>query len=192
MKIFTVLALTLMLSLLPGAFARAERPEGYAVEILSYEGDNEFRAIKDLQETADIGMFEAKRILDSIPSFVKYGLTLEEANDMKTFLEIKGFSCVVKKASSAGVLTENGMMKESSDGLYAVVYEGTDLTRIETINLLRIQTGNSLKKAKDIVDRPGRSSIRYSIPLEEARKLKSWCDRNGIRSRIVANPGRPG
>jgi large subunit ribosomal protein L7/L12 len=62
---------------------------GYAVMLLSY-GDKKLSVIKYVRSVRGISLKEAKDLVESAPSFVKGGMTLEDANDMLDQLEALG------------------------------------------------------------------------------------------------------
>ena len=66
-----------------------------AVE-LKVAGDQKIQVIKIVREVLDVGLKEAKDLVDSAPKVIKEGLKPEEAEELKKKLEVAGATVEVK------------------------------------------------------------------------------------------------
>jgi len=64
--------------------------------ILSGIGSNKIAVIKEIRTMTDLGLREAKALVDSAPKTVREGVSKEEAEDMKKKLEAVGASVELK------------------------------------------------------------------------------------------------
>ena len=78
-----------------GAGAAAEEQTAFDV-VLSGAGDKKIQVIKVVRALTNLGLKEAKDLVDSAPKPVKEGVTREEADQMKAQLEEAGASVEVK------------------------------------------------------------------------------------------------
>jgi large subunit ribosomal protein L7/L12 len=80
----------------PGAGeAAAEEKSEFDVE-LSASGDNKIGVIKAVKEVTELGLKEAKDLVDGAPAIVKKAVKKEEAEEMKKKLEDAGASVNLK------------------------------------------------------------------------------------------------
>ncbi len=90
-----ILSLILLTFITGSVFAREaedvqqDLEPGYAVLLLSF-GDKKISVIKYVRSVRGISLKEAKDLVESVPSFVKGGMTLEDAGDMLDQLEAMG------------------------------------------------------------------------------------------------------
>ena len=81
----------------PAAAAAAAPEEKTAFDvILSSAGDKKIQVIKVVRELTNLGLKEAKDLVDGAPKAVKTGVSKEEAADIKAKLEAQGAVVEVK------------------------------------------------------------------------------------------------
>jgi large subunit ribosomal protein L7/L12 len=81
----------------PGAAAEAEAEEKTDFEIiLKNVGAKKINVIKVVREVTDLGLKEAKEVVDKAPGSVKKGVTKEEAEEIKKKFEEVGAEIEVK------------------------------------------------------------------------------------------------
>ncbi len=78
-----------------GEAAAAEEKTSFTVE-LTAGGDQKIQVIKVLREVTNLGLKEAKDIVDGAPKPVKEGVSKAEADDMKAKLEAAGAKVTIK------------------------------------------------------------------------------------------------
>jgi large subunit ribosomal protein L7/L12 len=78
-----------------GAAAAAEEQTAFDV-ILAGAGDKKIQVIKVVRSLTNLGLKEAKDLVDSAPKPIKEGVTREEADTIKTQLEEAGATVEVK------------------------------------------------------------------------------------------------
>jgi large subunit ribosomal protein L7/L12 len=78
-----------------GGGEAAEEQTEFAVELKTV-GDKKIQVIKVIRELTELGLKEAKELVDSAPKVVKEKVSKEEAEEMKTKLEGAGASVEVK------------------------------------------------------------------------------------------------
>lgn len=78
-----------------GEAAAAEEKTSFTVE-LTAGGDQKIQVIKVLREVTNLGLKEAKDIVDGAPKAVKEGVSKAEADDMKAKLEAAGAKVTIK------------------------------------------------------------------------------------------------
>ena len=78
-----------------GAQEAVEEKTEFNVE-LTATGDNKIGVIKAVREVTDLGLKEAKELVDSAPKTVKEGVKKEEAEEMKKKLEAAGAQVILK------------------------------------------------------------------------------------------------
>jgi len=79
-----------------GASAEAEEEKSeFNVELTS-TGDNKIGVIKAIREFTQLGLKEAKDLVDTAPKVVKEGVNKEEAEKIKKFLEEAGAKVTLK------------------------------------------------------------------------------------------------
>src|SRR5918912_2896377 len=82
-----------------GAGAEAEAPAEEQTEftvLLQAVGDSKINVIKAVRELTQLGLKEAKDLVDAAPKPVKEGVTREEAQNIKTKLEEQGAKVEIK------------------------------------------------------------------------------------------------
>jgi large subunit ribosomal protein L7/L12 len=77
------------------AEAEAEEKTEFDV-VLASVGDKKIQVLKELRALTQLGLKEAKEIIDSVPSTVKEGVSKEDADKMKAKLEEVGAKVEVK------------------------------------------------------------------------------------------------
>ena len=95
---FGVSAAAPMMAVSAGPAAAAEAVEektSFNVE-LTASGDNKIGVIKAVREVTQLGLKEAKDMVDGAPKIVKEGLKKEEAEEMKKKLEAAGAKVTLK------------------------------------------------------------------------------------------------
>lgn len=86
----------MMIGAMPGAAAEAgEEKTSFDVE-LTEGGANKIAVIKVVREVTEMGLKEAKDLVDGAPKMVKEGLKKEEAEEIKKKLEEAGGKVVLK------------------------------------------------------------------------------------------------
>jgi large subunit ribosomal protein L7/L12 len=78
-----------------GAAAAAEEQTAFDV-VLAGAGDKKIQVIKVVRSLTNLGLKEAKDLVDSAPKAIKEGVTREEADTMKAQLEEAGATVEVK------------------------------------------------------------------------------------------------
>ncbi|MCX6786069.1 MAG: 50S ribosomal protein L7/L12 [Candidatus Komeilibacteria bacterium] len=79
----------------PVAAAAAEEKTSFNVE-LTAAGDNKIGVIKAVREVTQLGLKEAKDLVEGAPKMVKEGAKKEEAEEMKKKLEAAGAKVTLK------------------------------------------------------------------------------------------------
>ena len=79
----------------PGDGAAAEEQSTFDV-VISSAGDKKIQVIKVVRALTNLGLKEAKDLVDGAPNAVKEGVAREEADQMKTQLEEAGASVELK------------------------------------------------------------------------------------------------
>ena len=93
-------SMPMMMGAMPGTGAaeEEEKPEektAFAVELIE-TGGQKINVIKALREVTQLGLKEAKDLVDSAPKIVKEGATKEEAEEIKKKLEQAGAKVTIK------------------------------------------------------------------------------------------------
>jgi large subunit ribosomal protein L7/L12 len=83
------------MSAAPVAAAAAEEKTSFNVE-LTAAGDNKIGVIKAVREVTQLGLKEAKDLVEGAPKMVKEGAKKEEAEEMKKKLEAAGAKVTLK------------------------------------------------------------------------------------------------
>jgi len=78
-----------------GAAAPAEEKANFDV-VLQEAGANKINVIKEVRAATNLGLKEAKDLVEGAPKTVKEGATKEEAEDLKKKLEAAGAKVVLK------------------------------------------------------------------------------------------------
>ncbi|MBV54640.1 MAG: 50S ribosomal protein L7/L12 [Candidatus Marinimicrobia bacterium] len=78
-----------------GGEAAAEEKDSFDV-VLSAAGDKKIQVIKVVRSMTDLGLKEAKDLVESAPKAVREGVSKEEAEDMQKQLEEVGASVELK------------------------------------------------------------------------------------------------
>ena len=78
-----------------GAQAEEEEQTAFSV-ILTNAGANKIAVIKEVRAMTDLGLKEAKEVVDSVPKPIKENVTKEEAEELKKKLEAAGAVVEVK------------------------------------------------------------------------------------------------
>ena len=79
-----------------GAGAEAEEEQTAFDVVLTGIGDKKIQVIKVVREVTDLGLKEAKELVDNAPGTVREGLTKEEAESVKGKLEEQGATVELK------------------------------------------------------------------------------------------------
>lgn len=78
----------------PTTEAKEEKTE-FNVSLISV-GDKKIQVLKELRALTNLGLKEAKDLIDNIPSVIKQGVTKEEAEKIKAKLEEVGAKVEIK------------------------------------------------------------------------------------------------
>jgi len=78
-----------------GAAAPAEEKTTFTV-VLASSGTNKIQVIKEIRTITNLGLKEAKDLVESAPKTVKEGISKEEAEDIKKKLEAQGAKVELK------------------------------------------------------------------------------------------------
>ena len=92
---FGVSAAPAMVAAAPAAAAAADAPSTFNVE-LTEGGSNKIGVIKALRELTQLGLKDAKDLVDGAPKMVKEGVGKEEAETMKKKIEEAGGKVTLK------------------------------------------------------------------------------------------------
>ena len=88
-----------MMAAMPGAgggAAAAEEQTEFTVELIDF-GDKKIQVIKAIRSLVDgLGLKEAKAFVEDLPKSVREGISMEEAEQVKTTLEEAGASVTIK------------------------------------------------------------------------------------------------
>ena len=79
-----------------GAAAAAEEEKSEFDVILEAAGDNKINVIKEIRAITNLGLKEAKDLVDGAPKTVKEGASKEEAEEIKKKLEAAGAKVTLK------------------------------------------------------------------------------------------------
>ena len=79
-----------------GAAAAAEEEKSEFDIILEAAGDNKINVIKEIRAITNLGLKEAKDLVDGAPKTVKEGAAKEEAEEIKKKLEAAGAKVTLK------------------------------------------------------------------------------------------------
>ena len=85
----------MMMAAAPGAAAAAEEQTSFAVEITS-AGDTKINVIKAVRELTQLGLKEAKDLVDGAPKVIKEGVDKATAEELKKKLEAAGAKVTIK------------------------------------------------------------------------------------------------
>lgn len=85
----------MMMAPAAGAAAPAEEKTSFDVE-LSGAGANKIAVIKVVRELTELGLKEAKDLVDAAPKMVKEGVKKEQADEIKKKLEEAGATVTIK------------------------------------------------------------------------------------------------
>ncbi len=78
-----------------GGAAAAEEKTSFTV-VLANSGDKKIQVIKEIRALTNLGLKEAKDLVEGAPKVVKEGATKEEADKMKKILEEQGAKVEIK------------------------------------------------------------------------------------------------
>ncbi len=78
-----------------GGAAAAEEKTSFTV-VLTNSGDKKIQVIKEVRALTNLGLKEAKDLVEGAPKIVKEGVTKEEADKMKKILEEQGAKVEIK------------------------------------------------------------------------------------------------
>lgn len=79
-----------------GPAGEAEEEKTTFDVVLAAAGDKKIQVIKAVRQATNLGLKEAKDLVESAPKSVKEGLTKEEADELKTLLEEAGATVELK------------------------------------------------------------------------------------------------
>lgn len=79
----------------PGAAAPAEEQTEFTV-VLANAGEKKIQVIKEVRAITNLGLKEAKDLVDGAPKPVKEGISKQEAEEIKAKLEAAGASIQIK------------------------------------------------------------------------------------------------
>ena len=79
-----------------GAAAAAEEEKDEFEIVLVAAGDNKINVIKEIRTITQLGLKEAKDLVDGAPKVIKEGASKAEAEEMKTKLEAEGAKVTLK------------------------------------------------------------------------------------------------
>lgn len=85
----------MMMAAAPGAAAAAEEQTSFSVEITS-AGEQKINVIKAVRELTQLGLKEAKDLVDGAPKVLKEGVDKATAETMKKRLEEAGAKATIK------------------------------------------------------------------------------------------------
>lgn len=85
-----------MAGALAGGAAPAQEEKSTFSVVLANAGANRIAVIKEVRTITNLGLKEAKDLVDAAPKSVKDGVTKEEAEDMKKKLEAAGATVELK------------------------------------------------------------------------------------------------
>lgn len=91
-----MMAAPMMAGAAAGAGAAAEEEKSTFTVVLASVGANKISVIKEVRALTNLGLKEAKDLVDSAPKPVKEGATKEEAQEMKKKLEAAGATVELK------------------------------------------------------------------------------------------------
>ncbi|MFP4686691.1 MAG: 50S ribosomal protein L7/L12 [bacterium] len=80
----------------PAAGGEEEKKSDVVDVILTDFGDSKIKVIKEVRAVTDLGLKEAKTLVEGAPNPVKEGLTSEDAEEVKERLEAAGASVELK------------------------------------------------------------------------------------------------
>ena len=78
-----------------GAAAPAEEKTAFTV-VLASAGDKKINVIKEIRTVTNLGLKEAKDLVEGAPKTIKEGVTKEEADKIKKLLEAQGAKVEIK------------------------------------------------------------------------------------------------
>jgi large subunit ribosomal protein L7/L12 len=79
----------------PGAAEEVEEQTEFSVE-LTDAGGKKIAVIKAIREVTQLGLADAKKVVEAAPTMVKEGVSKDEAEDLKKKLEEAGASVTLK------------------------------------------------------------------------------------------------
>ena len=79
----------------PGAAAPAEEQTEFTV-VLTKAGEKKIQVIKEVRAMTNLGLKEAKDLVDGAPKPVREGISRQEAEEIKTKLEAAGATVEIK------------------------------------------------------------------------------------------------
>ncbi len=90
-------AVPMMAGIAPAAAAaeKAEEQTEFTV-VLTNSGDKKIQVIKEVRAITNLGLKDAKALVDGVPATIKEGVSREEAEDIKQKIEAAGGTVEIK------------------------------------------------------------------------------------------------
>lgn len=79
-----------------GAAPASEEKSEYTVVLKGYDADKKPNIIKTVKEITELGLLDAKKLVDGAPATIKEGVSPEAAKEMKEKLEAAGAQVELK------------------------------------------------------------------------------------------------
>lgn len=79
-----------------GAAAASEEKSEYTVVLAGFDAEKKAGIIKVVKEITDLGLLDAKKLVDGAPATIKEGVSADSAKEMKEKLEAAGAKVELK------------------------------------------------------------------------------------------------
>jgi large subunit ribosomal protein L7/L12 len=147
-------------------------------------GPNKINAIKIVRQYTNLGLKEAKDLVDSAPQVVCSRIARDVAEDMKREFEAIGARVEIRDGSAIGWVSKDSGW--DTDCEVFLSDPGTD--KIAVIKVIRHYTNLGLKEAKDLVE----SAPGVAVPgltQDAARQMVQDLERVGAAAEITDDSG---
>jgi large subunit ribosomal protein L7/L12 len=153
-------------------------PGAWRVLLTSYPPQLKIHAIKLVRELNELGLREAKDLVESVPSVVAEGLTQTQANQLKRRFEADGLTVVIEPFSTPPVKSARAALTDWM--FYRVILRSYPPERkIMAVKLVREVTGLGLKESLDLVN-AAPCMIRESVTAAQAEQIQSQFQQAGL------------
>lgn len=113
--------------------------------LLTNAGFAKLQLVKAVKEILELGLKEAKDLVDNVPSVVGDGVDFATASALKNYLEDAGGTVEIKQRSLKSTTT-------TKDTSYCVLLGEVGAMKLEAVKAVKEACGLGLKEAKELVD----------------------------------------
>ncbi len=138
--------------------------------ILLNAGSAKLQIVKAVYEFCNMGLKEAKDLVDSAPSIIKRNLSYSEAQKLQHVLTDAGGLIEIQSYEQT--------REEASSIIYNVILKYAGLAKLQLVKTIKEVCNMGLKEAKDLVD-SAPSIIKRNLSYSEAQTLKKVLEEAG-------------